>query len=258
MKVLFSFLLFFILVNDSAGAPMATSHTVQGTGRPIAVDLLPPGPINGKQQQRIAYLTFDDGPSTNTKAILDILDRYEIKATFFVMGHEEPYAMKGYKEIKNRGHVIALHCFSHDYSVIYRSKEGYFKDLNRLEVFLKKNFGITSNVVRFPGGSKNITTRQAATKHVVPDIINELTKRGYIYYDWTIDSRDGDSPYVSKQAIIQNVLKEAAHQQQAVILLHDINSMKNTVRALPDIIEGLKSQGFIFDIIDDYSPKVHL
>ncbi|WP_180954479.1 polysaccharide deacetylase family protein [Bacillus sp. V5-8f] len=260
MKVLFSFLFFFFLVNDTAGAPMA-SHAPAGLrikemARPNPDEFMQFDPIKRAEQQKIAYLTFDDGPSTNTRAVLDILDRYKIKATFFVMGHEEPYAMKGYEEIKRRGHVVALHCFTHDYSVIYRSKDAYLNDLNQLEAFLKKNFDLSSKLVRLPGGSRNITTRQASTQHVVPGIINELSKKGYVYYDWNVDSKDGDSPFVSEQAIIRNVLKGTVNQEHAVILLHDINSMKNTVKALPEIIEGLKAQGFAFDSIHEYSPQV--
>ncbi|RFU68274.1 polysaccharide deacetylase [Bacillus sp. V59.32b] len=258
MRVLFSFLLFFVLIFDSAEAPMAGKTGAVQASSQTGVRPIPPelSPFKQNDEQKVAYLTFDDGPSLNTKNILDVLDRYHVKATFFVKENEKPYAMKGYREINKRGHVIALHSSSHDYSVIYRSKDGFFEDLNQLEAFLKGNFGISSRLVRFPGGSRNITTRQNATKHVVNEVIQELSKKGYVYCDWNVDSKDGFSSSISEQTIINSVLKGTRNQKQAVILLHDITDMKNTVRALPEIIEGLKEQGYIFDIIHDDSQQV--
>jgi peptidoglycan-N-acetylglucosamine deacetylase len=261
MRVILSLLVLFILLFDSAKAPMSihvdtASAGTQKTARPVPDELSPFNRTPRDNEQRMAYLTFDDGPSLNTMAILDILDRYKVKATFFVMGNEEPYAMRGYREIKRRGHIIALHSFSHNYSVIYRSKAGFFEDLNRLESLLKNKYGISTRLVRFPGGSKNITTRQAATKNVIPEIIHELDQKGYVYCDWNVDSTDGISPSISEQKIVNSVLKGTSKKKQAVILLHDINSMKNTVRALPAVIEGLRNQGFQFDTVPEDSQMI--
>lgn len=258
MRLLFSFLFFFTVIFDSAHAPMSgqteAAQASPRTGvRPVPEELTP---LKRSDEQKVAYLTFDDGPSLNTTGILDILDRYHVKATFFVKGNEQPYALMGYREIKRRGHLIALHSYSHDYSVIYRSKAGFFGDLNRLEVFLRQNVGVTSRLVRFPGGSRNITTRQASTKHVVNEVIQELNKKGYVYCDWNVDSKDGISPAITERTIINSVLKGTRNQKRAVILLHDINDMKNTVRALPEIIEGLRDQGYTFDMIHAGSQQV--
>ncbi|WP_163102701.1 polysaccharide deacetylase family protein [Peribacillus alkalitolerans] len=201
--------------------------------------------------RKVAYLTFDDGPSLNTVPILDILDQEGIKATFFVMGHDSTYAMKGYKEIIKRGHVLALHTYSHDFTKIYRSSSQYFEDLHKLEDFLWKNFRVRSNIVRFPGGSKNISSRQYGPYNIMSDLETELEKKGYRIYDWNVDSKDGISPTISEYTILSSVLRGAAGKQTAIILLHDINEMKNTVRVLPNMITALKEQGFEFEVISE-------
>ncbi|MFJ7753883.1 polysaccharide deacetylase family protein [Peribacillus muralis] len=212
--------------------------------------------VKSKENQKIAYLTFDDGPSLNTMDILDILDRYHVKATFFVMGNEEPYAKKGYEEMISRGHALALHSYTHDYAIVYQSPEGFFQDLNRLESKLQKEFGIKSRIVRLPGGSNNLLRHQAATRPIINGILQQLTEKGYTYVDWNIDSTDGISPSISEQQIISSVQKGTKGQKHVNILLHDINSMKNTVKALPDIIEFLKKEGYSFDTIDETTPKM--
>ncbi len=212
--------------------------------------------VKSKENGKIAYLTFDDGPSLNTMEILDILDRYHIKATFFVMGNQEPYAKKAYEEMKARGHAIALHSYTHDYSIVYKSPESFFLDLNRLECKLQQEFGIKSRMIRLPGGSNNLLRHQAATRPIINEILRQLTAKGYTYVDWNIDSTDGISPSISEQQIISSVQKGTKGQKHVNILLHDINSMKNTVKALPDIIEILKKEGYSFDTIDETTPKM--
>ncbi|KON71245.1 hypothetical protein AKG34_13575 [Peribacillus butanolivorans] len=212
--------------------------------------------VKSKEDQKIAYLTFDDGPSTNTMDILDILDRYHVKATFFVKGNEEPYAKQCYKEMISRGHEIALHSYTHEYSIVYRSTESFFQDLNRLETMLEKEYGVKSRIVRIPGGSNNHLRHQVSTKPIINGILQQLSEKGYIYFDWNIDSTDGISPSISEQQIITSVKRGLKDQKHVNILLHDINSMKNTVKALPDIIENLKREGYTFDTIDETTPKI--
>nr|WP_280635552.1 polysaccharide deacetylase family protein [Bacillus sp. 165] len=208
----------------------------------------------GTTAKKVAYLTFDDGPSINTMNILDILDRYHIKATFFVLANSTDYGLKGYREIMRRGHVIGLHSYDHNVNKIYRSKETYFRDVTDLEHFLYDHFRVQPNIIRLPGGSKNI--------HCQPSVMNEITHeletRGYHYFDWNVDSKDGISPYISQQTIIQSVLKGAEGKKEINVLLHDISSMKNTVKALPVIIEGLQKQGFTFEVISSQDPEFHL
>ncbi|MFF2286777.1 polysaccharide deacetylase family protein [Peribacillus butanolivorans] len=237
----------FIILVMAGGQPVQGHATIPEEITPL---------VKSKEDQKIAYLTFDDGPSTNTMDILDILDRYHVKATFFVKGNEEPYAKQCYKEMISRGHEIALHSYTHDYSIVYRSTESFFQDLNRLETMLEKEYGVKSRIVRIPGGSNNHLRHQVTTKPIINGILQQLSEKGYIYFDWNIDSTDGISPSISEQQIITSVKRGLKDQKHVNILLHDINSMKNTVKALPDIIENLKREGYTFDTIDETTPKI--
>lgn len=229
-----------------------TNGTIGKTGAPEEISPL----IKANNHVKKVYLTFDDGPSQNTMKILNILDQYQVKATFFVIGNEEGYAADCYREMMNRGHSIALHSYSHDYNLIYRSKKDFFSDLKRLESLLGEKYGTKTNIIRIPGGSGNKLFYQAATKPIIKDILHQLTNSGYVYVDWNVDSKDGISPYTSSHEISKNVLNTSHNYKQAIILLHDINDMKNTVKALPTIIEGLKKDGFTFDTINNSTPKV--
>ncbi|WP_110927847.1 polysaccharide deacetylase family protein [Bacillus massiliglaciei] len=243
-KTLFAFLIMFCVL--AAGNKTAEAETA---------DELEPL-IQAKEKEKIAYLTFDDGPSLNTQSILTILDQYKVKATFFVKANEEPYAKRAYKEMVNQGHVVALHSYTHDYSIVYRSKESFFQDLNRLESFLADRYGIHSKIVRLPGGSNNMLSNTAAKRPVFENILHSLNEKGYTYFDWHVDSQDGFSPNTSADEIIRNVLTGARGMDRCVILLHDINSMKNTVKALPSLIESLESQGYSFGVLDRDTPKI--
>ena len=213
-------------------------------------------PIIEQEEKKVAYLTFDDGPSRNTIRILDILDEYDVKATFFVMANDSPEGKTGYNEMIKRGHQIALHTYSHNYADIYTSMEAFFHNIEQLESFLAEGYNIRTNVIRFPGGSKNVSSRQYGGPNIMKDIKEECVKRGYRFFDWNIDSKDGISPYVSVGEITSNVLSGARNKDTAIILLHDINAMTNTVTALPNIIKGLQEQGFIFKVISDKTAEM--
>lgn len=208
------------------------------------------------ENRKVAYLTFDDGPSKNTITILNILDKYKIKATFFVMANSSPEGAVGYKEMIKRGHAIALHTYTHDYQKIYVSKDAFFQNIKKLEKFLKDNYSIETKILRFPGGSKNVSSKIYGGPTIMTQITSQCETKGYRYFDWNVDSKDGISPTVSMQTITSNVLNGAKDKQEVIILLHDINLMKNTVKALPTIIEGLKSQGFTFDVISDKTEEM--
>ncbi len=205
---------------------------------------------------KIAYLTFDDGPSSNTLPILDILDKYNIKATFFVNGHEGLEHL--YKEIANRGHVIANHTFSHDYATVYSSVENFKEDVNKLNNFIESVTGTApAKILRFPGGSNNQVSWSYSGKGFMSELVKEMSKEGYTYFDWNIDSKDANAYRQKKDIIINSVLSDTKYVQKANVLMHDLAPKTTTVEALPEVIEGLISQGFIFDPLteDSYKPQ---
>ncbi|WBW98199.1 polysaccharide deacetylase family protein [Oceanirhabdus sp. W0125-5] len=205
---------------------------------------------------KIAYLTFDDGPSSNTLPILDILDNYNIKATFFVNGHEGLEHL--YKEIVNRGHVIANHTFSHDYKNVYDSIENFKSEVNKLNEFIESTTGTKPlKLLRFPGGSNNQISWSYSGKGFMSDLVTAMSKEGYTYFDWNVDSKDANAYRQKKTVIVKSVLDGAKYVQKANVLMHDLGPKTTTVEALPEVIEGLISQGFIFDTLskDSYKPQ---
>ena len=197
---------------------------------------------------KIAYLTFDDGPSDNTNRILDILKANDIKATFFVNGH--PTYKDLYLRIKNEGHTIGNHTYVHAYDKVYKNPTSFFTDVDNLNNYLQ-SIGIEkSNVLRFPGGSNNTVSFKYGGETLMNKITKEVVNRGYQYYDWNVSSGDASAKMLNKNQIVNNVLNGARGKNEAVILMHDTKPKITTFEALQEIINGLKAQGFSFKKIE--------
>lgn len=207
------------------------------------------------ESSKIAYLTFDDGPSNNTLEILRILKQYNVKATFFVNG--KPELKHLYKAIADDGHVLANHTYSHDYNTIYSSEKIFHDDVKKLDTFLQEITGqAPSYVLRYPGGSNNTISYNYGGKGIMKKVLKEMSSE-YQFFDWNVDSTDASTFKQSKDKIVSNVLKESTGLKKAVILMHDLNPKTTTPEALPEIIEGLKAQGFEFDKLekDSFAPQ---
>ena len=205
---------------------------------------------------KIAYLTFDDGPSNNTLEILKILKQYDIKATFFVNGH--PNLASLYKQISDDGHTLANHTYSHQYKNIYASADNFQKDVKKLDDYLTEVTGKEPNyIIRYPGGSNNTVGRDYGGMDIMTAVIKEMNQKGYKYFDWNVDSSDASTFRQDKDKIVQAVLTQSSEHKHAIILMHDADPKTTTVQALPEIIEGLKNQGFIFDVLSKniYAPQ---
>ena len=203
-----------------------------------------------------AYLTFDDGPSNHTLKILDILDKYNIKATFFV--NKKDNMDKIYKEISDRGHVIANHTATHNYKKIYKNQDNFIADVKALDDFIENITGKKpSKVLRFPGGSNNLVNKSCNNNaNFMPELAQKMTDLGYTFFDWNIDSTDASAFRQKKDIIVKSILNNTPSVNTANILMHDLDPKDTTVDALPEIIEGLKSQGFIFDSLSHDSVKI--
>lgn len=206
-------------------------------------------PAVKKADEKVAYLTFDDGPSANALKVLEILDQYQIKATFFVTGPSSTAHPDYLKAIADAGHAIGVHSFSHKYTEIYASVDAYLTDFEKMHTFIYETTGVYPTVFRFPGGSVN-----AFNSYLYEEIIAEMTRRGFPYYDWNVSSGDV-ALKVTRAEIVQNVLKGSANQRRSLVLMHDRLDTSNTVAALPEIIEGLLAQGYTFaPITNDVRP----
>lgn len=201
---------------------------------------------------KTCYLTFDDGPSDNTLKILDILDKYKVKATFFVMGTGK---LSYVKKIHDAGHTVALHTYSHDYSKIYRSQKAYFEDLEKIGAAVKKYTGADSKVIRFPGGSSNTVSRSYC-KGIMTALSTETANRGYVYFDWNVDSTDASGNNVSVSKLVNSIKTYGGRNKQDVVLMHDTAAKDTTVQALPQIIEYYISKGYTFAPLTVQTPPV--
>jgi peptidoglycan/xylan/chitin deacetylase (PgdA/CDA1 family) len=190
------------------------------------------------------YLTFDDGPSRYTNDILRYLLKHEIQATFFVMPDDTETGKNFLNTMLDRGHEIGIHCMSHEYSVIYASVEAYLADFNEAWNLVYEQTGYKPYLFRFPGGSKN-----DFNIHVRDDIISEMTRRGFVYFDWNVDSRDAlDAGWTE---MYNTVLNEVAAVPRAIILFHDRPGGYNTVLVIEDIIKALLAdpKDYVFSAI---------
>lgn len=201
---------------------------------------------------KIAYLTFDDGPSDNTLKILDILKENNIKATFFVNGN--PYRKEIYQRIINEGHIIGNHTYSHDYAMLYKTVDDFVKDKQKLDDFIYLISGVRPAILRFPGGSNNHVSYQYGGTNFMDLLTKYIKQCGIKYFDWNVDSTDAAVATQDKDKIISEVLKGSNNKKQVIILMHDSKPKTTTVLALPAIIKGLKEQGFKFSTL---SPEVN-
>lgn len=206
-----------------------------------------------ESNEKIVYLTFDDGPSGNTDKILTILDQYQAKATFFVTGCHQEYNYL-IKKAYQKGHTIGLHSYQHEYPDIYQSKKAYFNDLDKIGKMVKEIIGFTPHYIRFPGGSSNKVSKNYCTG-LMSILTKEVIKQGYQYYDWNGDTNDASSNNVSVHEIISSVTNE--NHQNIMILAHDTNAKNTTVEALPSIISFYQKKGYSFQAINDESFYVH-
>lgn len=229
-----------IVVTDEAGNTTEKKATIK---------------IIEPSNEKIVYLTFDDGPSKNTQKILDILDKYNAKATFFVTG--ENGGSQNYrnliKEAHDRGHTIALHTYTHDFA-IYKSVDSYFEDLNKVGNMVKDIIGYFPRYIRFPGGSSNTISRKYC-KGIMSTLVDEVHARGFEYYDWNVGSGDASGNNVAESKIIKN--STGYSMKEINILMHDTAAKGTTVAALDDIIEHYAAKGYVFKGIDDNSYAPH-
>lgn len=196
-----------------------------------------------KDGVKTAFLTFDDGPTPNiTPEVLKILDKYNIKATFFVVGKLAEAHKDLIKMEYNKGHAIGNHSYSHNYKDIYASINNFEQDFDRTNNILKNILGenFHNTLFRFPGGSFE--------KYKEP-YKELLAEKGYNYIDWNALNGDAEGKDVSAEKLIDNVKNTVKGKEDVVILMHDAAAKKNTVQALPHIIEYLKSEGYVFKVL---------
>lgn len=200
------------------------------------------GEITKKElPEKTVFLTFDDGPSRNTKKILDTLKKYDVSATFFVIG--ENLTEDGVETVKRaleEGHMIGMHTETHSYEKIYRSVDAFLKDYDTLAARFVELFGECPAIYRFPGGSYS-----AYINPIKADLKEEMSRRGFYGYDWNVSGEDSVGTPTAA-SIKKNIFDTIEGQEQPIILLHDSPCSNLTAEVLPEIIERLQAEGYTF------------
>ncbi|MDF2952633.1 MAG: hypothetical protein K0S18_2216 [Anaerocolumna sp.] len=206
-------------------------------------------PIIHIKEKKLAYLTFDDGPSQITEEILETLKEENVKATFFIIGctitEDEKEVLK--KMIKE-GHTIGIHTYSHDYKKIYSSVEAYLEDFYQAYQLIYEITGVQPKIFRFPWGSAN-----GYNKHIKKELVAEMERRGFTFYDWTVSAEDSIGK-PTEYRILYNIMKDLERKKNPIILLHDASVNKLTAQTLPKIIEVIREQEYEFDTLDHREP----
>ena len=218
------------------------------------------GPENGNDipiELRTVYFTFDDGPSAETDEVLAILDRYNIKATFFTIGQIVKARPDNLRKIYNAGHVIACHSYSH---IINPNTGGYiYESPSALEAEIKEwenevsaalgFFPENSRLFRFPGGSSKVPAEDRAA------FKNKLTALGYRGYDWSFANCDawpgGNKNNLPTDEYLREMFKttlDRAKNKTKICLMHD--RIEASRDQLEEEIQYLIANGYVFDTID--------
>lgn len=195
------------------------------------------------------YLTFDDGPGSKTPILLDVLKKYNVPATFFVVNTAYIGTIKRAAE---EGHTIAIHTTTHKFKEIYASEDAFFNDLYRMQDIIKQHTGKTAMLMRFPGGGSN--TISSFNKGIMSRLTKLVEEKGFTYFDWNVDSKDAGGAKTAKQ-VYNNVISGIGNKENAVVLMHDIKSY--TIDAIERIIVWGLNNGYTFRALTADSPTCH-
>lgn len=233
-------------VSDS-GVVKAQEKEVKTTKAPKKASTAEPTikPTDDTTTKKV-YLTFDDGPGSQTGEILDILKKSHVKATFFVTGKEDPSSKKIYQRIVKEGHTLAMHSYSHIQDVIYDSKEAFEKDLKQINRCLYEATGVHTKFYRFPGGSSTQNTSLP-----IQNFIDVLKKNHYLYLDWNVISPDINNANATKEQVVTGVMQGVDAYDTAVVLMYDVADKPMTVKALPSIIKQIKAKNYELLPVDE-------
>lgn len=227
--------------SDNSSSPVDNSGVSDSPYADLYKDMYVTAPAEYVREQGTVYLTFDDGPSEHTADKLYILRNRGVKATFFVVPDRSEACAQRLKAIVADGHALGVHSASHEYKEIYASVEAFLADFYEAWDIIRDVTGVEVQIFRFPGGSKN--DYNEATRDA---IIEEMTRRGFRFYDWNVDS--GDASGASWTDMHNSVPKDIKDKYRSFVLMHDRAS---ATLVLDDIIVLLQNEGYKFDKINN-------
>lgn len=205
--------------------------------------------IRQKPTKKVIYLTFDDGPGArNTPRLLNLLKKYNAKATFFLVGTE----VSAHPEIVRRefreGHTVAIHTYTHDYRKIYRNTGAFFRDFDRIEKQLTEITGEKPHFNRMPGGSNNAFVSRKTAK----EIQKVLRKKGYVCMDWNAATNDAVGIAYSADTMARYGIKSINAVRTPIVLIHDSDMKTKTVPVVKKMLEYYTKKGYSFEALDMY------
>lgn len=202
---------------------------------------------NEPKEEKVIYLTFDDGPSTKVLPnILDTLKKENVKGTFFIIGNEIKGREDVLKRVYNEGHSLGLHSFTHEKRNLYSSNEGFLNEMLKTQALINEIVNIKPTILRFPFGCNNTSYK------LKPSLINLLHKNNLKIYNWNVDSGDGANHNASPNSYIKN---SKSNKDSVILLMHCGTMNKNSAKALPKIISYYKSKGYVFKKITPSTPE---
>ncbi|MEG1176367.1 MAG: polysaccharide deacetylase family protein [Ruthenibacterium sp.] len=203
-------------------------------------------------QEKVVYLTFDDGPSSTTELVLDVLKEKGVRATFFVVSADcNQKHLPTLARTVAEGHVVGLHSHSHEYSDIYKSDDAFWNDIDRLRYAIAPYGCGNSMLLRFPGGSTNTVSRRYGGSELMTKLKAEAVEKGYRCFDWNVCGEDAVGNHPDASEIYSNVVRGASGKAVCVVLLHDTAATRNSAAALPQIVEWFQNAGYRFDTLDN-------
>ena len=233
-------------VKDTYGNVTNVYRTVQINLPPASEFEMPEEIVpNGKT----IYLTFDDGPGPRTGELLDILKKYDVKATFFVINTAYIGTIA---RAAQEGHTIAIHSATHNFKQIYASEEAFFNDLYKMQEIIKTHTGQTATLMRFPGGSSNTVSR--FNPGIMTRLTRQVQEQGFQYFDWNVDSNDAGGAKTAEE-VYYNVINGIGEKQAAIVLQHDVKGF--SIDAVEWIIQWGLLNGYTFRTLDMTSPAAH-
>lgn len=197
-------------------------------------------------------LTFDDGPSSNTQPLLDILAREKVPATFFVCAQDinQEY-LPLVRTIRQQGHQVAMHSATHRYATIYRSPEAFWQDIKNLRQALEPYLSLEDLTwLRFPGGSTNTVSHKYGGSGIMKTLKAQTEEKGWNWIDWNVCGEDATASHPDADRILRNIQEDAEDLTTCVVLLHDTKATGETVKALPQIIGWFREKGYTFCTVE--------
>lgn len=231
-------------VTDDEGRTASRVRRVEVVPKEMPEIVTPP--------EKTVYLTFDDGPCAYTEKLLDVLKKYDAKATFFIVGNKTRTDL--IKRAYEEGHSIGVHSYTHDYKTVYKNEQSFFDDFLKTEEVIKEQTGSYTYIFRFPGGSGNTVSRR--NKGLMTRLTKIMEDMGYRYFDWNVTAGDASGESYTAENIKNRIVSGMrSHPDYAVVLQHDIHPI--SVRAVESVLIWGQKNGYTFLALDLTSPVLH-